>query len=173
MKILSNMRFGNLITVKDGYRRKYLKAWLCICDCGNLVITANQDLKSGNSKSCGCNKKRPTIHGLSNSGTMKSWENMKQRCLNPNYTKYKDYGGRGIAIDPRWLNFSNFLSDMGERPVGMTLDRILVDGDYTKNNCRWATPKQQQNNRRNTGADRVLLELTEDQLNNLLIYLRG
>lgn len=79
-----------------------------------------------------------------------SWTSMKQRCSNKNNPDYPRYGGRGIRYDARWDLFSNFLSDMGDRPEGMTLDRIDVNGDYTKSNCRWATREEQNYNQRNT-----------------------
>lgn len=78
---------------------------------------------------------------------------MKRRCLNPNCDKFQHYGGRGIKICKRWLDkkngFINFYKDMGERPEGLTLDRINNEGNYTPHNCRWATQKTQCNNRRN------------------------
>jgi len=82
------------------------------------------------------------------SPTYKSWHMMKQRCLNPNYTQYKDYGGRGVTVCDRWLLFDNFLKDMGARPEGTTLDRKDHTGGYTPENCRWSTHKEQQRNRR-------------------------
>lgn len=84
-------------------------------------------------------------HGMSHTLIHKTWCDMKYRCDNK---KDKDYGGRGITYDPRWEKFENFLQDMGERPEGKTLDRINVNGNYCKENCRWATMKQQQRNKR-------------------------
>jgi hypothetical protein len=82
--------------------------------------------------------------------TYSSWIQMRQRCLNPRHKNYADYGGRGIAIDPRWNSFANFLADMGEKPAGLTLERLRVNDGYGPSNCRWATRRDQSRNRRDT-----------------------
>lgn len=92
------------------------------------------------------------IHGHNEKGsrspTYHTWVAMINRCQNPNFTKYPDYGGRGITVCGRWQTFINFLTDMGERPKGKTLDRIDNDGNYCLKNCRWSTPKEQAANKR-------------------------
>ena len=130
--------------------------WTCKCDCGTVGIVSASKLKSGRSKSCRyCvdYKSIKTIHGHTSrikgsSRTYISWDCMIQRCNNPNNIAYNDYGGRGITVCKEWLDFKNFLKDMGERPIGKTLDRINNSGNYSIDNCRWATKSEQELNKR-------------------------
>jgi len=92
--------------------------------------------------------KHKKIHGMYGTKTYCSWASMKQRCLNKKCNEYKDYGGRGITICREWMKFENFYEDMGERLEGKTLDRIDNNGNYEPNNCKWSTPKEQNNNNR-------------------------
>ena len=89
-----------------------------------------------------------TTHGMSKTRTYASWNSMRNRCNLPTHHAYSDYGGRGIFVYTRWDKFENFIADMGERPDGLTLDRYPDNkGNYEPDNCRWATPRQQSNNR--------------------------
>lgn len=150
---LTGQKFKRLTILGYAGDRK----WYCKCECGNITKVFSGILKNGTTNSCGCfmreraseaniehghtvNKRRTPTH--------RTWTKMLERCQNPNSIRYYDYGGRGITVCDRWQKFENFLADMGERPKGASIERVENDKGYYKGNCRWATRKEQCNNRR-------------------------
>lgn len=155
VKDISGKRFGRLTAIEISHKANRRMIWECKCDCGNTVYAPTCNLSSGNTQSCGCLNKelvaaRSTSHGMSYTREYKTWLGMKKRCFYKNSTNYADYGGRGITVCKRWMSFENFHADMGDKPKGMTLDRVDTDGDYEPSNCRWATLEEQGNNQRGT-----------------------
>lgn len=99
--------------------------------------------------------------GKTKSPTYHSWASMRQRCGNPNHRSYGNYGGLGVTVCERWNDFANFLEDMGERPEGMTIDRIDVEGHYEPGNCKWSTKSEQELNKRRKGSPGQLMEFPD------------
>lgn len=148
-------KFGRWTVIESAGRRgkDNRPFWKCRCDCGTEREVDSHNLGHG-SKSCGCLQKEraaqaQTIHGLEGHPVHKAWWRMKMRCENPKNKDFKHYGGRGIKICERWRDPKSFYEDMlPSWRVGLSLDRINVNGNYEPNNCAWVTQKQQTRNKR-------------------------
>lgn len=154
---LTGKVFTWLIVIEfEGRSEKYHAKWLCRCKCGKEKVVYALSLKSGATKSCGCYNRNNTserlfVHGeggKNRSREYNSWISAKGRCFNKKDQKYHRYGGRGITMCQEWrMSYKAFLENLGRCPEGLMLERINNEGHYEPGNCRWATPKEEANNR--------------------------
>lgn len=161
IKDITGQRFGRLIVLEHCEERRSYRSsmWKTQCDCGANKLFTRASLVQAGVKSCGClmrenvaaASRRRTRHGQSKRGEMtgayRSWHAIQQRCYNPNNPKYHRYGGRGIKVI--WNSFDEFYRDMGDRPAKKSIERIDVNGNYEKGNCKWGTDREQGRNKTN------------------------
>lgn len=173
---LIGQKFGMLTVLEELQERKHGgRVYKCKCDCGNISIVNKYNLTSGHTKSCGCLRKENTskmfkTHGKRNTRLFNIWTDLKQRCYNKHNTRYKDWGGRGIAVCDEWRNefmsFHDWALNNGYNDK-LSIDRIDNNGNYEPTNCRWVTAKQQARNRRTNinytinGETRCIVEWCE------------
>ena len=163
---LKRKKFGLLKVIDFAYMKNHRSYWLCRCECGNEKIVAARQLKSGQTKSCGCLHRK---HGQFGTRLYHIWNRMKDRCYNENHKSYKDYGGRGVVVCDEWNDFKCFeeWAITNGYDDDLTIDRIDVNGNYEPSNCKWSTKKEQANNKRNNhfvtcnGERRTITEWAE------------
>ena len=178
---LLGKKFNRLTVIARAENNKQGKArWLCKCDCGNIKIILGDSLKSGKTISCGCahseiskimQKQNCVKHNMSFTPLYKIWHSMKQRCYYKQNISYKYYGARGITVCNEWkddfMSFYNWAINNGYKK-GLSIDRINVEGNYEPTNCRWATAKEQANNRRPRKRRQDLTESEREQIAEIL-----
>lgn len=159
--IISEMigrRFGRLIVIEFIERKLTHIFFKCKCDCGNYTVVSSNNLRRNHVQSCGCLQRERASnyhfkHGesLNKTTEYRTWKLIKYRCSNINDKKYSHYGGRGVTMCKEWMeSFETFLKDMGRKPChNYSIERIDVNGNYDKNNCKWATNYEQNRNKRN------------------------
>jgi len=174
---LVGKKFGKLTILREfGRNNRGQVKWECKCDCGGLAYAISNALTSGNTKSCGCTrveklnalckKHGHAAAGIRPSITYESWNHMKQRCSNEKNSHFKNYGGRGISVCERWKSFELFLDDMGECPIGYSIERINVNGNYEPENCKWIPKNLQSRNTTRTVLSEILAKEIRDDFTN-------
>ena len=173
---LTGQQFGRLAVVGYSHTNKHGQSmWKCVCECGNQIIVTGIHLKSGHSKSCGCMRieraaARNKTHGMRHTRLYRIWLNMKNRCNNNRTKCYSYYGGRGIKVCDEWASDFRAFHDWAMAngyTDDLSIDRIDANGNYEPSNCRWATTREQANNKRSTlaltvnGETRTLKEWSE------------
>jgi hypothetical protein len=158
---LTGQTFGRLTVLEEAGRdKKGQVRWLCVCDDGNKLVVTSSDLRNGHTQSCGCLRRELAAERMHKHGhtfrragsscstpEYKAWQNARERCNNPNVDNYVNYGGRGIKF--LFTSFEEFFAEVGPRPSpAHSIDRINNDGHYAPGNVRWATAKEQANNKR-------------------------
>lgn len=151
-------RYGKWTIIRFIDIHRKLQRFECWCDCGTRALQLASELRSGKSKQCtNCHNREVAKFGKYNPKGRKFckdsleysvWSGMHRRCKDEKFSRYKDYGGRGITVCARWESFENFKEDMGPRPLGYSIDRIDVNGNYEPGNCRWVTIRENCNNTR-------------------------
>jgi hypothetical protein len=174
---MAGQAFGMLSVIDLAESRKNKSFWNCECTCGVRIQVAGNSLRTGNTKSCGCTRMQKfhaaariatTKHGMYGTPVYRTWQSILARCDKPSHKSYKDYGGRGIKVCESWRDFSTFFADMGDRPLGTSIERIDNNKGYEVGNCEWKTAKHQARNRRNSrhitafGETKLLVEWQED-----------